>query len=129
MALLIFAYVVRFGSLAMGIAFVAVKAVPNRLHDVAATLGADKRRRFRSVDLPAMKPGLLAAGGLVVLSTMKELPISLIVAPIGFPTLTTRIFGSFEEAFVAEAGIMALVLVCASAFLSWFLVLRRADHL
>ncbi len=113
----------------MGIAFVAVKAVPNRLHDVAATLGADKRRRFRSVDLPAMKPGLLAAGGLVVLSTMKELPISLIVAPIGFPTLTTRIFGSFEEAFVAEAGIMALVLVCASAFLSWFLVLRRADHL
>ena len=129
MPLLIFAYVLRFGSLAMGIAVVSVKAVPNRLHDAAATLGADKWRSFRSVDLPTMRPGLLAAGGLVVLSTMKELPISLIVAPIGFPTLTTRIFGSFEEAFVAEAGIMALVLVCASAVLSWFLVLRRADHL
>ena len=129
MAILIFAYVVRFGSLAMGIALVAVKAVPSRLHDAAATLGADKWHRFRSVDLPAMRPGLLAAGGLVVLSTMKELPISLIVAPIGFPTLTTRIFGSFEEAFVAEAGIMALVLVSASALLSWILVLRRADHL
>ena len=76
-----------------------------------------------------MRPGLLAAGGLVVLSTMKELPISLIVAPIGFPTLTTRIFGSFEEAFVAEAGIMALVLVFTSALLTWFLVLRRVDHL
>ena len=129
MAILIFAYVVRFGSLAMGIALVAVKAVPSRLHDAAATLGADKWHRFRSVDLPAMRPGLLAAGGLVVLSTMKELPISLIVAPIGFPTLTTRIFGSFEEAFVAEAGIMALVLVSASALLSWILVLLRADHL
>ena len=129
MALLIFAYVVRFASLAMGIALVAVTTVPGGLHDAAATLGADRWRRFRSVDLPVMRPGLLAAGGLVVLSTMKELPISLIVAPIGFPTLTTRIFGSFEDAFVAEAGIMALVLVFTSALLSWFLVLRRADHL
>ena len=129
MALLIFAYVVRFGSLAMGTALVAVRTVPDGLHDAAATLGADRWRRFRSVDLPVMRPGLLAAAGLVVLSTMKELPISLIVAPIGFPTLTTRIFGSFEDAFVAEAGIMAVTLVCASALLSWFLVLRRADHL
>ena len=129
MALLIFAYVVRFASLAMGIALIAVTTVPDGLHDAAATLGADRWRRFRSVDLPVMRPGLLAAGGLVVLSTMKELPISLIVAPIGFPTLTTRIFGSFEDAFVAEAGIMALVLVFTSALLSWFLVLRRADHL
>ncbi len=129
MALLIFAYVVRFASLAMGTALVAVKTVPDGLHDAASTLGADRWRRFRSVDLPVMRPGLLAAGGLVILSTMKELPISLIVAPIGFPTLTTRIFGSFEDAFVAEAGIMAVVLVCLSALLSWFLVLRRADHL
>ncbi len=128
MAVLIFAYVVRFGSLAMGTALVAVRTVPDGLHDAASTLGADKWRRFRSVDLPVMRPGLLAAAGLVILSTMKELPISLIIAPIGFPTLTTRIFGSFEDAFVAEAGIMAVVLVCASAFLSWFLVLRRADN-
>jgi iron(III) transport system permease protein len=113
----------------MGTALVAVKTVPEHLHDAAATLGADRWRRFRTVDLPVMRPGLLAASGLVVLSTMKELPISLIIAPIGFPTLTTRIFGSFEDAFVAEAGIMALVLVCASGFLSWILVLRRADHL
>jgi len=129
MALLIFAYVVRFASLAMGAASVAVNAVPSALHDAAATLGADRRRRFRTVDVPVMKPGLLAAAGLVVLSTMKELPISLLLAPIGFPTLTTRIFSSFEEAFVAEAGIMALVLVAASAFLSWSLVLRRSDAL
>lgn len=129
LALLIFAYVVRFSSLAMGTALVAVKTVPHQLHDAASTLGADRWRRFRSVDLPVMRPGLLAAAGLVILSTMKELPISLIVAPLGFPTLTTRIFGSFEDAFVAEAGIMAVVLVCVSALLSWFLVLRRADHL
>ncbi|MGI9623248.1 MAG: ABC transporter permease, partial [Acidimicrobiales bacterium] len=129
LALLVFAYVVRFASLAMGVTLVAVRSVPPRFHDAAATLGASPSRRFRTIDLPIMMPGLLAGAGLVLLSTMKELPISLLIAPIGYPTLTTRIFGSFEDAFVAEAGIMALVLVLMSAILSWFLVFRRADHL
>ena len=128
-AVLIFAYVVRFASLAMGVTLVAVRSVPDRLHDAASMLGADRMRRLRTVDLPLMGPGLLAAAGLVLLSTMKELPISLLIAPLGFQTLTTRIFGSFQEAFVAEAGIMALVLVAMSSVLTWFLVLRRADHL
>ena len=35
----------------------------------------------------------------------------------------------FEDAFVAEAGIMALVLVSLSFLLTWLLVIRRADHL
>jgi len=127
-ALLIFAYVVRFGSLAMGVTLVAVQVVPQRFHDAASTLGASRSRRLKTIDLPLMAPGIFAAVGLVLLSTMKELPISLILAPIGYRTLTTRIFDSFEDAFVAEAGIMAAVLVVMSAVLSWFLVLRRPDQ-
>ena len=128
MALLIFAYMVRFGSLAMGVTLVAVRSVPERLHDSARILGAGRLRRFFAVDLPMMGPGLLAGTGLVLLSVMKELPISLFVSPLGFFTLTTQIFGSFEEAFIAEAGIMAVVLVALSFVLTWFLVIRR-DHL
>ena len=127
LALLIFAYVVRFGSLAMGVTLVAVRGVPDRLHDSARILGAGRLRRFFSVDLPIMAPGLLAGAGLVLLSVMKELPISLFVSPLGFSTLATRIFGSFEDAFIAEAGIMAVVLVALSFVLTWFLVIRRDD--
>lgn len=129
MALLIFAYVVRFGSLAMGVTLVAVRSVPERLGDAAATLGAGKVRRLATVDLPLMAPGLAAAGGLVLLSVMKELPISLLISPIGYQNLATKIFQSFREALVADAGILALVLVGLSFILSWFLVIRRADHL
>jgi hypothetical protein len=35
---------------------------------------------------------------------------------------------SFEDAFVAEAGIMAVVLVSISFALTWFLVLSNAEH-
>lgn len=129
MALLVFGYIVRFGSLAMGVTLVAVRSVPDRLHDSARLLGAGRVRRFVAVDLPMLGPGLLAGTGLVLLSVMKELPITLFVSPLGFSTLATQIFGSFEEAFIAEAGIMAVVLVTLSFVLTWFLVIRRDDLL
>ncbi len=127
-ALLIFAYIVRFGSLAMGISVVAVRSVPPRLHDSARLLGAGPLRRFVTVDMPVMGPALGAGAGLVLLSVMKELPISLFVSPLGFSTLTTRIYGSFEDAFIAEAGLMSVVLVVLSFVLTWFLVVRRQEH-
>jgi len=126
-ALLILAYVIRFGSLAMGITLIAVQTVPDRMLDAASTLGAGRVRQLATIELPLMTPGLLAAVGMVLLSTMKELPISLIIAPFGYPTLTTRIFGSFEDAFVAEAGIMAVVLVAMSSLLTWLLILRQSN--
>ena len=126
--ILIFAYVVRFGSQAMGSTQVAVASVPPRLDDAARMLGASRVRRFLTIDIPLMTPGLLAGAGLVLLATMKELPITLFVAPFDFPTLTTKTFTNFEDAFIAEAGIYALVLVALSALLTWLLVLRRSDH-
>lgn len=127
-ALLVFAYVVRFGSLAMGVSVVAVRSVPGRLHDSARLLGAGPVRRFFTVDMPLMGPALMAGAGLVLLSVMKELPISLLVSPLGFSTLATQIFGSFEDAFVAEAGLMGVVLVALSFVLTWFLVVRRQER-
>ncbi len=127
-ALLIFAYIVRFGSLAMGVSVVAVRSVPDRLHDSARILGAGPLRRFFTIDMPLMGPALLAGAGLVLLSVMKELPISLLISPLGFSTLATQIFGSFEDAFVAEAGLMGVTLVAMSFLLTWFLVVRRQEQ-
>ena len=111
----------------MGTTLLAVKAVPDRLRDAAETLGVSGIKRFVSIDAPLMMPGLLAAGGLVLLSTMKELPISLLLSPFEFETLATRIFGTFSEAFVTEAGLMALTLVLFSFLATWFLVIRPSE--
>ncbi|MFT7473375.1 MAG: iron(III) transport system permease protein [Verrucomicrobiales bacterium] len=128
MVVLIFAYVVRFAALAMGTSLLAVLAVPDRMRDASQTLGATGFRRFVSVDLPLMAPGLLAAGGLVLLSVMKELPISLLLSPFEFETLSTRIFSTFNESFVTEAGLMALALVGLSFVATWFLVIRPSER-
>jgi iron(III) transport system permease protein len=126
-ALLVFAYVVHFGSQALRAAQVAVAAVPARLDDAARTLGAGRLRRLRTVELPLAAPGLLAGAGLVLLSTMKELPATLLLAPPGFETLATRIWNATEDAFLADASLAALVLLLLSGTLTWLLVVRRGD--
>ena len=125
MATLIVAYVIHFGAQSLAASRAAVATLPTGVDDAARVLGAGRWRRFVTVHLPIMAPGLIAGAGLVLLSTMKELPISLLIAPIGFSTLATRTFQSFEDAFVAEAGITALVLVVLSGALTWLLVVRR----
>ena len=126
--LLVLAYVVHFGAQGLRAADVAVAGVPRSVEEAAKVLGAGRWRRFTTVDLPLMRPGLLAGAGLVLLSTMKELPATLLLAPIGFDTLATRIWQANAEGFLAETGLTSLVLLALSGTLSWILVLRRADH-
>ena len=127
--LLLTAYVIHFGAQALRSSEVAVAGVPRRVAESALLLGASPLKRALTVHAPLMRPGLLAGAGLVLLSTVKELPATLLLAPIGMETLTTRVWGSFEGGFLAEAGLASIALVVASGLLTWGLVLRRADHL
>jgi iron(III) transport system permease protein len=126
--LLVLAYVVHFGAQSMRSAQVAIAAVPARLDDAARMLGARRVRRLATIDLPLMLPGLAAGAGLVLLSTMKELPATLLLSPFGFETLATRMWLATEDGFLAEAGLTSLVLVALSGVLTWALVVRRADR-
>ncbi len=127
--LLVFAYVVHFGAQAMRASQVSVSGVPRRMDDAARSLGAGRLRRLRTVDVPLMLPGLAAGAGLVLLSTMKELPATLLLAPIGFDTLATRIWSATESAFFARAGVSALALIAVSGVLTWLLTVRRLERL
>jgi len=126
---LVAAYVVHLGAQSLRATEVAVASVPTRLEESARLLGAGRVRRFATVELPLMLPGLAAGGGLVLLSTMKELPITLLLSPLGFETLATRVWEDAEAAFLAEAGLASLVLVALSGVLTWLLVVRRAERL
>lgn len=123
-ALLIAGYVIHFGSQALASGEQAVRAVPQRVREQSRLLEANPLRRALRIDLPMMRPGLLAGGGLVMLATVKELPATLLLAPIGFSTLATDIWSGFGEGFYAATGLASLVLISVSGTLTWLLVLR-----
>jgi len=127
--LLVFAYAVHFGAQGLRASQEAVAGLPRRIDDAARSLGARRLRRFVTLDLPLMRPGLAAAVGLVLLACMKELPATLLLAPIGFETLAIRIWSAAENGFLARAGLASLALVAVSAALTWVLTIRRLDRL
>lgn len=122
--LLIIGYVIHFGSQALASTEQAVRAVPDQVREQGRLLEPRTWRRVLRVDLPMMRPGLLAGGGLVFLATVKELPATLLLAPLDFPTLATDIWGGFNEGLYALTGLASLTLITVSGVLTWLLVLR-----
>ena len=124
LALLIFAYVVLFLPAAVGAARSSLLQVNPRVEEAGRGLGKRPFFVFATITLPLMWPGILAGGALVFLLTMKELPATLILGPIGFNTLATSIWSAAEAAVFAQVAAPALLLVLASSVPLAFLLLR-----
>ena len=92
----------------------AVKIHGDQL-DAAGQLGGTVAGNWRRIALPQMAPGLAAGGAMVFVTTAKELPATLLMAPPEFQTLATRLWGAMEEAYFAQAAAASLVLLCIAA--------------
>ena len=124
--ILVFAYVVRFMPQSVGSTRTSVLQVDPKLTEAARTLGRDTTDTFRTVTLPLIAPGLAAGAALVFLTTMKELPATLLLRPTGFETLVTRIWAAESAAVYGQAAIPALILIVVSG-LSMVVILRQED--
>jgi iron(III) transport system permease protein len=82
-----------------------------------------------TVVLPIARSGILAGAALVFLSTVKELPATLLLQPIGFETLATEIWKGTAIGAYSEVAPSALVLVLLAAPLVYVLSWRNAWEL
>jgi iron(III) transport system permease protein len=123
-SLLLLAYMILFLPAAMGAVRASFLQVSPRLEDAARSLGRSPAQIMTSITLPLVRPGVLSGAALVFLLTMKELPATLILSPIGFKTLATSIWGAASEAFFAQAAAPALLLILVSSVPLAFLTLR-----
>ena len=124
--LLVFAYVVRFLPQVVGSTRSAVLQVDDRLLEAARTLNENSMGAFRRVTLPLIAPGVIAGTMLVFLTSMKELPATLMLQPIGMETLATIIWSAHSSLYYRYAALPALILVVVSG-LSMLIVLTQED--
>ncbi len=125
--LLVVAYVVLFLPAAAGAIKASLMQLNPRIEEAARGLGKGPWRVTYQITFPLVLPGILAGAATAFLLTMKELPATLILGPIGFKTLSTQIWGFTTEAFFARAAVPALVLVIASGIPAAFLLLRDSS--
>ncbi len=123
--MLVFAYVVRFLPQAMGAMQISLLQMNPRLEEAGRSLGLGNRAVFRRITAPIVRPGVLAGMALVFLTTIKELPATLLLSPTGFSTLATQIWSATDEAFFARAAAPALMLLALSAFSIFFVLMQE----
>jgi iron(III) transport system permease protein len=80
-----------------------------------------------SVTVPLARPGILAGAALVLLTAMKELPVTLLLSPTGWNTLAVEVWTAANDAAFGEAAAPALILIAAAALP--MLLLAPRDHM
>jgi iron(III) transport system permease protein len=66
---------------------------------------------FRSIHLPLSKTAIVAAGLLVFVDCVKELPATLLLRPLNMETFATHLYGEAARGTYEEASIAALAIV------------------
>ena len=112
--LLIAAYLIRFLPQAYGNARTSLLQVNPSLEEASRSLGHSWHATLRAITLPLVRGGATAGGILVFVTTLKELPITLLLGPIGFKTLATEIWSTTAEGFFAQSAPVILVLLGVS---------------
>jgi iron(III) transport system permease protein len=112
---LVFGYVVRF----MAVGYLSVEAglsrVGENLPAASRMLGASPLRTLFRIELPLLRRALLAAGTLVFIDVLKELPLTLILRPFNFDTLATRAFQLAMDEQVARSAPAALMVIATAS--------------
>jgi iron(III) transport system permease protein len=115
LALLVIAYVIRFLPQALSALEAALARISPSVEEAARSLGRREAAVLAQVTLPLARSGIGAGAALVFLSSMKELPATLLLRPIGFETLATTIWRQTSVAAYSRAAPAALLLIVLSA--------------
>jgi iron(III) transport system permease protein len=124
---LVVVYAAMFLAQATGPAKASLLQIDPTLDDASRSLGKGNMATLARITIPMMSRGLLAGGLLVFVTTLKELPATLLLRPSGFTTLAVRIWSSSSELLYTRAAVSALVLIAVSIIPVYYLSIRPKD--
>ncbi len=120
---LLWIYVSRFTSAGVEPLQSTLDRLPKNLDNAARSLGARGLNQFIRVDAPLLAPGALAAGLILFVEILKELPATLMLRPFGWDTLAVRAHAYATDERLAQATLPSLLIVLAGLgpvlLLSW----------
>ncbi len=110
-AVLIFAYLVRFLAVGYGSTLSGLSKTSSNLNWASRTLGASFSRTIRLITIPLIKKSIVAGGLLAFVDIMKELPMTLLLRPFNFETLATFTYQYAHDELMNQASLPALIII------------------
>ncbi|NOI67269.1 iron ABC transporter permease [Vibrio sp. 99-8-1] len=108
---LVFAMVVRFSAVAIGAIESSLNKISPSLDMASKTMGCTTPTMLKRIHLPLIRRGILVAGLLVFIESMKELNAALLLRPFNFETLATYVYNFASDEQLELAAMPALLLV------------------
>ena len=112
-ALLMLGLVVRFQAIGYGSMLSGVKRLSPNLMSASFSLGQSFSTSAVTIATPLLMRPILAAGLLVFVDVMKELPMSLLLRPFDYETLATYVYQYAKDELLEQSALAALAIVAA----------------
>lgn len=112
-AALLYGYLVRYFAVGYQSIEAGLARITPTMDASARSLGSGPLDTFVRVHLPILTPSVLAAGLLVFVDVMKELPATLVLRPFNFDTLAVITYQMASDERLGEAALPALTIVAA----------------
>ena len=110
-AALIYAYLVRFFAVSLQAVEAGLAKITPNMDSAARSLGLGPAATLARVHAPLLWRSGLAAGLLVFVDVMKELPATFVMRPFNFDTLAVQAYNLASDERLAEASTAALTIV------------------
>lgn len=114
-------YVARYMPVVMRILSASIVQLGNELHEAAEVTGATWWRSFRTITLPLLRPGLVAAWVFVLIHAFRELSGSLIIYAAGTEPIGVAIFDLWEDGsfpLLSAFGVVVFVVLVVLSLLA-----------
>tara|TARA_Y100001970_G_scaffold200773_1_gene244240 strand:- start:11636 stop:13204 length:1569 start_codon:yes stop_codon:yes gene_type:complete len=125
--LLIWGYVDRFLTISKGSLDSGLERISPNLDEAATGLGANWTKVIKEIHIPILKGPLFIGILLVFVDTIKELPITFLLRPFDFDTLSVRIYQYAGDERMAEA-ILPAILITILGLLASSTLIPTLEH-
>lgn len=127
LGVLVLVYAAMFLAQSVSAARSSLAQIDPAVEDASRSLGRGPFATLLAVTVPVMRNGLLAGAALVFVTTLKELPATLLLSPPGFSTLAVRIWSSADELLYARAAASSLILIAVSVLPLYYLSIKPRE--
>ena len=122
LSLLVWGYTIRFLAVSKGGLDAGFERIAPNIDNAAINLGKSWPKVLSQIHLPLLKGPMVVGSLLVFVDTIKELPLTFILRPFDFDTLSVRIYQYAGDERIAESILPSLIIICLGLIASFALI-------
>ncbi len=108
---IIFAYAIRFSAIGIRTIDNGLKRISKTVDESATMLNITEKKLIKDVHMPMMKSSILTGFLIIFVDIMKELPLTSILRPFNFNTLSVKAFELASDEMIVDASNLCFAIV------------------